>query len=339
MRLWVGAFLLVLTALAQEPRVFDLKGDLTPIHDPVMIREGGTYYVFATNRFQGKDTPMFCSQDLENWKFCGNVFPGVPEWAQKEIPGTRGMWAPDISFARGEYRLYYSISTFGSPVSAIGLVTNKTLDPNSPNYKWVDQGKVLGSKKEDDWNAIDPNLAVDESGGMWLSWGSFWSGIKMRKIDPASGKLATDDTNLYSLASRKPMQPPAIEAPFIVRKNGYYYLFVSFDRCCRGKDSTYNIVVGRSQKITGPYVDRDGKPMMEGGGTLVLAGNEAWKGPGHNAVVMERDRDLLVFHAYHGETGRSYLMISTMTWEDGWPQAGKLPTTLPASAPLPGRGN
>jgi arabinan endo-1,5-alpha-L-arabinosidase len=114
-----------------------------------------------------------------------------------------------------------------------------------------------------------------------------------------------------------------------VRKHGYYYLFVSFDRCCRGKDSTYKIVVGRASKITGPYMDRDGKPMMEGGGTLVLEGNEAWKGPGHQAVLLEEKRDLLVFHSYRSDTGRPTLQISTMTWNEGWPRAGALPVALP----------
>jgi arabinan endo-1,5-alpha-L-arabinosidase len=317
-----------LTVHARAQEVLSLTGDVSPIHDPALIREGDTYYVFATNRFAGKDVPVFCSQDLRQWKFCSNVFAGVPEWARQEVPNTRGMWAPDIAYVRGEYRLYYSVSTFGSNHSVIGLITNKTLDPNSPDYRWEDKGKVIGSTKTDDWNSIDANVAVDDEGGMWLAVGSFWGGIKMRRLDPETGKLSETDTTLYSLASRWPLQPPAVEAPFIVRKNGFYYLFVSFDRCCRGKESTYHIRVGRSQKITGPYIDREGKPMMEGGGTLVLEGTEAWRGPGGQSVLLDGSRDLLIFHAYHGESGRPALQISTLTWEDGWPRAGKLPETL-----------
>jgi arabinan endo-1,5-alpha-L-arabinosidase len=310
-----------------QPQVLALEGDLTPIHDPAMVREANNYYVFATNRYQGKDVPMFCSPDLHMFKFCGNVFDGVPKWALEEIPGARGIWAPDIKFVHGEFRLYYAVSTFGSNVSDIGLITNKTLDPKSPNYRWVDQGKVFGSVKTDDFNAIDPNLAIDADGGQWLSFGSFWSGIKMRRIDPETGKLSAQDSTLYSLASRPrtATQKGEIEAPFIIRHGQYYYLFVSFDRCCRGAQSTYRTMVGRSDKITGPYTDKDGTPMMSGGATELLAGNDRWKGPGGESVVEDFHQDLLVFHAYDGKDGRSFLQISTLVWENGWPRAGVLP--------------
>ena len=131
-----------------------------------------------------------------------------------------------------------------------------------------------------------------------LSFGSFWGGIKLRKLDHSTGKLSSQDPTLYSLASRPrtAQLPGAIEAPAIIRKNGYYYLFVSFDFCCRGKDSTYNIRVGRARRVTGPYIDRSGKPMMEGAGTLVVAGQGRWAGPGHCAVLRKR-RDTLVYHA------------------------------------------
>ena len=271
----------------KQPEVLKLEGDISPIHDPAIIREGDTYYVFATNRFAGKLVPIFCSQDLHHWKFCGHVFDSVPEWALREIPGARGIWAPDISHFDGKYRLYYSVSTFGSNHSAIGLITNQTLDPGSPNYRWVDEGLVVSSRREDDWNAIDPIIVVDANSDVWLAFGSFWGGIKMRKLDPKTGKLSRSDTTLYSLASRRPLEPPAVEAPSIVRHEKYYYLFVSFDFCCRGKDSTYKIMVGRSKKITGPYLDRDSKPLMAGGGTLLMAGTGAWRGPGGQSVLLK----------------------------------------------------
>jgi arabinan endo-1,5-alpha-L-arabinosidase len=301
-----------------------LEGDISPVHDPAIIRQGDRYHLFASNRFAGKLVPMFCSQDLRRFTLCGNVFDRIPEWALEEVPGARGIWAPDIAYLRGRYLLYYSVSTFGKNRSVIGLATNQTLDPKSPDYRWVDEGKVVGSTPDDDWNAIDPNLAVDEKGRPWLVWGSFWDGIKMRRLDPDTGKLSGSDTRLYSLASRRPQKPPAIEAPFIVRRGGYYYLFASFDLCCRGKDSSYKIVVGRAPEITGPYRDRDGKPMLEGGGTLVLEGTQAWRGPGHQAVLSDADGDRLVFHAYDGTTGRPTLRISTMVWEEGWPRVGEL---------------
>ena len=308
-----------------QPEVLKLEGDISPIHDPAIIREGNTYYVFATNRFAGKLVPIFCSQDLRHWTFCGHVFDAVPEWALKEIAGARGIWAPDISYVHGKYLLYYAVSTFGSNNSVIGLITNQTLNPMSPNYRWVDEGPVIRSRREDDWNAIDPNLVVDTNGDMWLALGSFWSGIKMRKLDPKTGKLSREDITLYSLASRRPLEPPAIEAPFIVRREKYYYLFVSFDFCCRGKDSSYKIMVGRSNKIIGPYFDRDGKPLMAGGGTLLMAGSDAWRGPGGQSVLLSSASDLLVFHGYNVTTGRPVLQISTIVWENGWPRVGALP--------------
>lgn len=307
--------------------LFTLTGDVSPIHDPAMIREGATYYAFATNKFAGKDVPMFCSGDLRQWKHCGNVFEGVPGWALKEIPGARGIWAPDVQYAGGEFRLYYSVSTFGSNQSVIGLITSRTLDPQSPDYRWVDQGRVFGSTRQDDFNAIDPNLAVDAEGGMWMSFGSFWSGIKMRRIDPATGKLSASDTTLYSLASRPRTAElkAEIEAPYMIRHGAFYYLLVSFDRCCRGAKSTYKIMAGRSDKITGPYLDKDGKPMLEGGGTLLLAGSERWKGPGGQSILRDRGRDFLIFHAYDGTTGRPFLQVSGIAWENDWPRVGALP--------------
>jgi arabinan endo-1,5-alpha-L-arabinosidase len=306
------------------PEMLALEGDLSPIHDPAIIREGSTYHVFASNRYAEKLVPMFCSTDRRRWRLCGNVFDGVPEWALEKVPGARGIWAPDIALFRGRYHLYYSVSTFGKNRSVIGLATNRTLDPKSPDYRWVDEGLVVRSTPEDDWNAIDANLALDEKGDPWLAWGSFWGGIKMRRVDPRTGKLSESDTTLHSLASRRPLSPPSVEAPFIVRKDKHFYLFVSFDMCCRGKDSTYKTMVGRADRITGPYIDKDGRPLMEGGGTLVLEGAEAWRGPGHVAVLFDVDADLLAFHAYDATTGRPSLRISTMVWEGGWPRVGQL---------------
>jgi arabinan endo-1,5-alpha-L-arabinosidase len=306
-------------------QVLSLQGDISPVHDPTIIRQGTTYYVFATNRFNQKLIPIFCSQDLQQWKFCGNVFEKVPEWAMQEIPGTRGIWAPDISYVDGEYRLYYAVSTFGSNRSVIGLITNKTLDSKSPDYKWIDKGLVVGSTKEDDFNAIDPAQVEDLQGNSWLAFGSFWSGIKLRKLDRATGKLADDDTKFHAIASRRPLDPPAIEGPAIIRHDGYYYLFVSFDFCCRGKDSTYKIVVGRAKEITGPYVDQRGKPMMMGGGTALFQGSNNWSGAGGQSVLNDSSGDILAFHSYSKVTGKATLMISRLSWKNGWPEPGALP--------------
>jgi arabinan endo-1,5-alpha-L-arabinosidase len=307
---------------AQQPSPpgLELQGDIRNVHDPAIAKEGNTYYLFSTRA----GISVRCSQDLIRWKLCGDVFAHLPQWAVQDVQGLRGLWAPDVSYFSNTYHLYYSVSTFGSNRSSIGLATNKTLDPSSDQYRWMDQGKVISSQKEDDWNAIDPNVVIDESGQPWLSFGSFWSGIKLRRLDASTGKLASKDTTLYSLATRprNSSLPGAIEAPFIIRRNGFYYLFVSFDFCCRGPQSTYNMRVGRAKQVTGPYVDRDGKDMREGGGTLVLEGAGRWRGPGHCAVLQEQEGDKLLYHAYDSEfRGISTLRISPLDWDaEGWPQ-------------------
>ena len=320
--------------IGQKPVSIALRGDYQLTHDPSIAHEGGTYYVFATtsNPAEGQ-IPLRCSQDLKNWKRCGHVFERIPDWIQKASPNTRELWAPDISYFQGKYHLYYAYSTFGVNVSGIALATNETLDSSSPSYKWKDEGLVIASSRSDGFNAIDPNIVMDEKGQPWLSFGSFWSGIKMRRIDAASGKLSVADPHLYALAARirpaetgsaGPGLPPnwqAIEAPFIVHHGGYYYLFVSFDLCCRGVRSTYRTMAGRSRSVTGPYVDAAGRPMLEGGGNEVLSRNGRWIGPGGASLLMRPEGDIIVLHAYDAITGKPALQISTVGWEDDWPHA------------------
>lgn len=295
------------------------------VHDPAMAREDGTYYLFST----GLGITIYQSEDLEHWKWVGRVFDDEPGWARDVAPGFAGhLWAPDIFEKNGRFYLYYSVSVFGRNTSGIGVAVNETLDPEAPDYRWVDQGLVLQSiPHRDHWNAIDPAIVEDEDGTPWMSFGSFWEGIKLVRLDPSLIRLAEPE-EWHSLARRPrdPWAPPAnagdvaIEAPYIFAKNGWYYLFVSFGNCCRGMDSTYKIMTGRSRSVTGPYVDSEDRPMLEGGGTLVLEGNDDWVALGHNAAYTFEGRDWLVFHAYEtADDAKQKLRIIPVEWEDDWP--------------------
>lgn len=296
------------------------------IHDPVMAKEGGTFYLFST----GPGITFYSSTDLKTWKLRGRVFPGDPAWAKQVAPSFNGhIWAPDIVHRDGKYHLYYSVSAFGRNTSAIGLTVNRTLDPDSPEYRWEDQGIVVRSVPNRDlWNAIDPAVITDANGTSWMSFGSFWGGLKLVKLAP-DGKAVAEPQEWYSLAKRErpallddaDAGPAEIEAPFIFHRGGYYYLFVSWDKCCRGKDSTYKMMVGRAKEVTGPYLDRTGKSLAQGGGTLLLAGDPDWAGVGHNSVYTFDGKDYLVFHAYEtADNGLQKLKIAELSWDSAdWP--------------------
>lgn len=312
----------ILQAEVTEPRkALELKGEFQRVHDPSIAKSDGGYYVFST----GRGIVLHTSPDLINWSKRTPVFATQPAWIEALIPDVKNyLWAPDISFFNGQWHLYYAASKFGTNRSVIGHATNATLNPDSPAFGWHDAGAVIESHRGDDWNAIDPNVCFDRAGQPWLSFGSFWSGIKLRKLD-ATGQLSKEDSTLYALASRpkEGKNGTAIEAPFIFQHGDYFYLFVSYDLCCKGADSTYNIRVGRSKEITGPYLDREGKPMPEGGATPVLSSSKRWRGPGHNAVLHDQKTDWLVYHSYDAEdSGISKLRIEALVWDEkGWPMA------------------
>ncbi|MBT2736676.1 family 43 glycosylhydrolase [Bacillus sp. ISL-7] len=295
---------------------WNLKGDLWA-HDPVIAKEGNLWYVFHT----GNGVQTKTSEDGVTWKQAGQIFPSLPEWSKEYVPEKEedSLWAPDIYFHNGVYYLYYSVSTFGKNTSAIGLTTNTTLDPENPDYEWKDLGHVIYSTAADNYNAIDPNLIFDQEGQPWLNFGSFWSGMKLIQLDLATMKPAPG-AELISISTRNE-EPNTIEAPFIVYRDGYYYQFVSFDFCCRGIESTYKIVVGRAKEISGPYMDKNGVSMMEGGGTLIDAGDERWIGPGHCAVFFSGNSSILVNHAYDAlKKGKPTLQIRPLYWDgNGWP--------------------
>lgn len=307
------------------------------VHDPVVAYCDGTYYMFTTGM------RVLSSPDQKKWKIEDNVFMTLPQWAKDK--GFRGMpWAPDILYHNGTWYIYYACSGFGKNKSAIGVATNKTLNPKSPDFKWEDQGMIVESVPgRDEWNAIDANAIIDEEGNGWLVFGSFWRGIKMFRLDETLTKMAEpqewypvsrrpEGTAPETVSTDKAVRPDhrgkdfdagngAVEAPFIFKHGDYYYLFVSFDLCCRGALSTYNVVVGRSKSVHGPFIDKDGVDMIEGGGTSVLKPDENYSGVGHCAVVNFDGKDYIYCHAYSKQYDyASKLLVREINWSaDGWP--------------------
>jgi len=296
------------------------------IHDPVIAQENGRYYLFST----GPGITIYQSDDLVNWHYSDRAFAGEPTWA-KQVSSSFGghLWAPDIIKHNDLFYLYYSVSAFGKNTSAMGVTVNKTLDNNSPDYKWQDQGIILQSvPHRDSFNAIDPNIIFDKQGTPWMSFGSFWGGLKIVKLADNLTEIAQPQVWSTIAKLDRPVftneaEPGAaqIEAPFIYRKGDYFYLFVSYGLCCRGDDSTYHLAMGRSKSVTGPYLDKNGKDMAQGGGTILLKGNKAWPGLGHNSAYEFNGKDYLVYHAYESsDNGLQKLKISEISWDKAlWP--------------------
>jgi arabinan endo-1,5-alpha-L-arabinosidase len=311
----------------------DLQTNIS-VHDPVIIKQDSLYYIFCT----GNGIADWSSKDMIHWKHEKPVFAEAPKWAVEAIPGFKGhIWAPDISYHNGLYYLYYSVSAFGKNTSAIGVATNKTLHTDSPDYLWVDHGKVIQSiPGKTNWNAIDPNLITDKNSTPYLAFGSFWDGLKLVKLNKDRLSVAESLDNIPTIASRKkdpktnlpavdnnPVDAGgnAIEGAFMFKKNNYYYLFASIDYCCKGPKSTYKMIVGRAKNVQGPYLDKTGTAMAKGGGTILLQGDQNWYGVGHNAVFTDQKTDYLVFHAYDAaDRGIPKLRIEKLNWDSsGWP--------------------
>ena len=316
---------------AQEP----ITGNLS-IHDPsTMIKHGNRYYsrevrthdpsaiikckdeywVFCT----GPGVPSYHSKDLKKWERSPSVFTNAPGWIAQAVPANRWIhyWAPDVIHLGDRYLLYYSVSSFGKNRSAIGLATNPTLDLADPKFQWIDQGIVVQSTNTDNFNTIDPAVSQDANGNLWLAFGSFWGGIKIIQLDPNTGKPMATNSPLYSLAFND-----AIEASYIHRHDGYYYLFVNWGRCCLGTNSTYEVRVGRSKKIIGPYLDKDGTDLMTGGGSPFLKTDDSFIGPGQVGIISEGGTNWLSCHFYDGtRSGMPTLAILPLRWDvHGWPE-------------------
>lgn len=316
---------------AAVPLVGPLHGNVT-LHDPALAQgaTGHIWYVYSSgDPGVGGGTVQIRKSvdDGHTWSYLGTVWNANPSWLTKELPGANTMWAPEIIRHGNTYYLYYAVSTLGHNDSVIALATNTTLDPTAPGYRWVDQGKVVRSLPASDFNAIDPDVVQDAAGTPWLVFGSYWSGIQMVQLQWPSGKRSPSPDRLH-LADRK-LPLNAIEGAAMIGHNGWYYLFTSWDRCCMGLQSTYRIVVGRSRSITGPYVDRTGRSLMDGGGTTVLASMSNQVGPGGESIA----GGAIAYHYYDATAGGvPRLGMRALNWTaDGWPQLTAAPPLATAA--------
>ena len=287
------------------------------VHDPVMTKQGDTYYVFCT----GKGITIKTSTDRANWKFSGSVFEEPLSWWKNDIPEQDGnIWAPDIQFRDGKYYLYYSVSAWMNFNSSIGFATNTTLDPKDPIYKWIDGGMIINAVKGGEGvNCIDPNVFVDDNGKVWLFYGSYKAGLRLVELDRKTGKLKSDKAKPIVITTSLG------EGVFVIKAQGWYYIFASRGRCCAGIESTYNVVVGRSKNVKGPYLNKEGKSWVNNDCSSFLVGNYEEPGRGHNGFFTENDTTFIVYHAYtRSANGASLLNIKPVYLDNkDWPTMEK----------------
>jgi arabinan endo-1,5-alpha-L-arabinosidase len=293
-----------------------LDGEIL-IHDPsTVIEESGKFYTYGT----GNGLPILTSNDGWTWRRAGSLvssLPGGKPGAETLARGGNNTWAPDVIHTGDKFFVYYS-APGTQPKSAIGLMIGRTLDPQSPDYKWEDGGPVVWSDGVEDLNAIDPGVLLGPDGRLWLTYGSYFGYIKMVELDPKTGQR------------RFPKQAPInvsinSEASIPIYHDGWYYLLVTHGSCCQGANSTYNIRMGRARKVTGPYLDNMGVDMLEGGGKLFAASRGRHVGPGHFGLVdlgQGVQKFSLHYEADLERGGVSVLDVRPLLWRDGWPVAG-----------------
>lgn len=322
-------------ALAQEQngeerKIREFVTSNPMVHDPVMAKEDGVYHIFAT----GMGIQRMTSKDRKNWQVKAMpVMTVIPKWTRDSVPGfDKHVWAPDIIRWHNKWWLAYSCSTFGKNGSAIGLLSAAKLD--SPI--WNDEGCIVASRENpDNWNAIDPNFVIDDNDTPWMVWGSFWDGIQIVRLDTtmhvAKGEKPRTLARRYAPGTTTAEPNPtsahagtnAIEAPFVMKHQGYYYLFVSWDYCCRGSKSNYRVAVGRSKNVDGPYLDKRSNDMLNGGGTVLLEGDKKqYEATGHCAAYSIDGKDIFICHGYSTEMkGAPVLIQREIRWtDDGWPE-------------------
>ena len=333
-----GCLAVVLSALTFGTLAEKTHGQVTGdvgIHDPSsIIIDGSNYYLYGT----GDGILNKRSADGVNWiDEPTGVYTTPPTWTTQAVPSFTGIfWAPDLEYFNGQYHLYYSVSEFGTIDSAIGLATTPTLDRSSPNYGWTDQGKIVQSdaigfeSPNTDTtfiNAIDPSILAASDGRLWMTWGSYSSGIYVTEMDPTTGnRLNTSSLDATLVANNAPGGGwgSTLEGASLLEDNGYYYLFFNDGGCCSGTDSTYEIRVGRSTSPTGPFLDKEGVDLRNGGGSIFLDDNGRYIGPGHFERFVDTDNiEYYSTHYYDGDqVGAPKLDRRQLFWtSDDWPSA------------------
>lgn len=289
-----AAMILALVSVA-----FALEGQVG-IHDPsTVVQCDGRYYTFGTGG------GGLVSDDGWTWSR-GASHPG-------------GGLAPDVIHIGDRYYLYYA-TTPRQPRADVHMIWNRTLDPDSPAFKWEEGGIVAASDGVEDCNAIDPAVFLDPvSGKLWLIYGSYFGYIRLAQLDPKTGKRVVPADRPVDIAIN-------CEASAMIYHDGWYYLLATHGSCCRGTDSGYNIRVGRSRNVAGPFLDNMGIDMIRGGGKLFAGSAGRVVGPGHFGLLDLGDgvqRFSCHYEADLDRGGASVLDIRPLLWKDGWPVAGE----------------
>ena len=313
MKCWLA----VTAALLLAPPLAALDGEIG-MHDPsTVVVQDGKFYAYGT----GAGIPVAISDDGWTWRRSGTLMQAVPGGRPGAEVLTRGgtnTWAPDVIRSGDKYFIYYSAPAT-QPKSAIGLLVGRTLDPHSPDYKWEDGGAVVWSDGVEDSNAIDPGIFRDPTNGsLWLTYGSYFGYIRLVQLNPRTGKRLYPQQKPVNIAING-------EASVIVFRDGWYYLLLTHGSCCAGANSTYNIRMGRSRKISGPYLDNVGIDMLQGGGKLFLGSSGRYVGAGHFGLLDLGDGVQKFSCHYEADLDRggiSVLDIRPLLWRDGWPMAG-----------------
>ena len=287
--------------------------------DPTIIKAAdGYFYVYATENI--RNTPIHRSRNLVDWEEVGTAFT---EETRPTFEPKGGLWAPDINYINGQYVLYYSMSVWGGEwTCGIGVATS-----DKPEGPFTDHGPLFRSKTIQVQNSID-QFYMEDNGKKYLFWGSFRGiyGIE----------LSDDGLSIRDGAIKQQVAGTAYEGTYIHKRGNYYYLFASIGSCCEGLKSTYTTVVGRSDNLFGPYTDKQGQPMMENHHEILIHGNEAFVGTGHNSEIVADDRgnDWILYHAVSraNPTGR-VLMMDQVRWKDGWPEVEGATPSLEVEAP------